>query len=118
MSCRHLFSAPCIGNRVKIMSHEKLAKLDPVIHSRTRLAILSILVSVKEASFNYLKERTGTSDGNLSVNLTKLEEVGYISIKKTFKGKKPLTTCKINKKGTKAFSEYVKALETYIGFKE
>jgi DNA-binding transcriptional ArsR family regulator len=100
------------------MPPEKLAQLDPVIHSRTRLAVLSILVSVKEASFNYLKETIGTTDGNLSVSLSKLEEAGYISIKKTFKGKKPLTTCKICEKGAKAFSEYIKALETYTGFKK
>jgi len=100
------------------MPPEKLAQLDPVIHSRTRLAVLSILVSVKEASFNYLKETTGTTDGNLSVSLSKLEEAGYISIKKAFKGKKPLTTCKISEKGRKAFSEYIKALETYTGFKK
>lgn len=99
------------------MPPEKLAQLDPIIHSRTRLAILSILVSVKEASFNYLKETIGTTDGNLSVSLSKLDEAGYIFIKKAFKGKKPLTTCKISKKGTKAFSEYIKALETYTGFK-
>jgi DNA-binding transcriptional ArsR family regulator len=100
------------------MPPEKLAQLDPVIHSRTRLAVLSILVSVKEASFNYLKETIGTTDGNLSVSLSKLEEAGYISIKKAFKGKKPLTTCRISEKGAKAFSEYIKALETYTGFKK
>ena len=100
------------------MPPEKLAPLDPVIHSRTRLAVLSILISVKEASFNYLKETIGTTDGNLSVSLSKLEEAGYISIKKAFKGKKPLTTCRINEKGTKAFSEYLKALKSYIEFKE
>jgi DNA-binding MarR family transcriptional regulator len=100
------------------MPPEKFAQLDPVIHSRTRLAVLSILVSVKEASFNYLKEMIGTTDGNLSASLSKLEEAGYISIKKAFKGKKPLTTCRISEKGTKAFSEYLKALESYIGFKE
>jgi len=100
------------------MPSEKLAQLDPVIHSRTRLAVLSILVSVKEASFNYLKETIGTTDGNLSVSLSKLEEVGYISIKKAFKGKRPLTTCKISERGRKTFSEYIKALETYTGFKK
>jgi DNA-binding transcriptional ArsR family regulator len=100
------------------MPPEKLAQLDPVIHSRTRLAVLSILVSVKEASFSYLKETIGTTDGNLSVSLSKLEEAGYISIKKAFKGKKPLTTCKISERGAKAFSEYIKVLETYTGFKK
>ena len=100
------------------MPPEKFAELDPVIHSRIRLAVLSILVSVKEASFNYLKETIGTTDGNLSASLSKLEEVGYISIKKSFRGKKPLTTCSISDKGRTAFSKYMKALGTYIGFKK
>lgn len=99
------------------MPPEKLAQLDPVIHSRIRLAILSILISVKEASFNYLKETVGTTDGNLSANLSKLEEAGYISIKKVFKKKKPLTTCYITEKGRKAFSKYLKVLESYVSLK-
>ncbi len=100
------------------MPPEKFAQLDPVIHSRIRLAVLSILVSVKEASFSYLKETIGTTDGNLSASLSRLEEAGYISIKKSFKGKKPLTTCSISEKGRTAFSDYLKALETYIGIKK
>lgn len=100
------------------MPPEKFAHLDPVIHSRIRLAVLSILVSVREASFNYLKETIGTTDGNLSASLSKLEETGYISIKKSFKGKKPLTTCSISEKGRTAFSKYMKALETYISFEK
>jgi DNA-binding HxlR family transcriptional regulator len=100
------------------MNPEKFAQLDPVIHSRIRLAVLSILISVKEASFSYLKEKIGTTDGNLSASLSKLEEVRYISIKKAFKGKKPLTTCSVTEKGRNAFSAYLKALETYIDFKK
>jgi len=100
------------------MNPEKFEQLDPVIHSRIRLAVLSILISVKEASFSYLKETIGTTDGNLSASLSKLEEARYISIKKAFKGKKPLTTCSIKEKGRNAFSAYLKALETYIGFKK
>lgn len=100
------------------MHPKKFDKLNPVIHSRVRLAVLSILVSVKEADFNYLKKTIGTTDGNLSANLSKLEEVGYISIKKTFRGKKPLTTCSISGKGREAFSEYLKALESYIHFEK
>ena len=100
------------------MPPEKFAQLDPVIHSRIRLAVLSILVSVKEASFSYLKETIGTTDGNLNASLSRLEEAGYISIKKSFKGKKPLTTCSISEKGRTAFSDYLKALETYIGIKK
>ena len=100
------------------MPPEKFAQLDPVIHSRIRLAVLSILISVKQASFSYLKETIETTDGNLSASLSKLEEAGYISIKKSFKGKKPLTTCSISEKGRTAFSNYLKALETYIGIKK
>lgn len=100
------------------MHPEKFEQLDPVIHSRIRLAVLSILISVKEASFNYLKETIGTTDGNLSASLSKLEETRYISIKKAFKGKKPLTTCSVTEKGRNAFSAYLKALETYIDFKK
>lgn len=100
------------------MNPEKFAQLDPVIHSRIRLAVLSILISVKEASFSYLKEKIGTTDGNLSASLSKLEKVRYISIKKAFKGKKPLTTCSVTEKGRNAFSAYLKALETYIDFKK
>ncbi|NPV82058.1 MAG: transcriptional regulator [Candidatus Aminicenantes bacterium] len=98
------------------MNPEKLSPLDPLIHSRIRLGILSILASVEEATFNYLKEALDTTDGNLSANLSKLEESGYISIKKTFSGKKPLTTCRITKKGLAAFQDYLKALEAYLKF--
>ncbi len=100
------------------MSPEKFSKLDPLIHSRIRLAVLSILISVKDADFVYLRKTIETTEGNLSVNLSKLEEAGYISIKKSFRGKRPLTTCFITQKGKKAFSEYVKALETYISSKK
>lgn len=100
------------------MPPEKFAELDPIIHSRIRLAVVSILISVKDADFNYLKKTIETTDGNLSANLTKLEEVGYISIKKSFRGKRPLTTCSITTRGKKAFLEYVKALETYISIKK
>ena len=100
------------------MPPEKFADLDPVIHSRVRLAVLSILISVKEAKFTFLKKAIGTTDGNLSINLSKLEEAGYIIVKKSFKGKKPVTTCSLSQKGKKAFSEYVKALESYIRIKK
>lgn len=88
--------------------------LDPLLHSQLRLAIISILVSVEEAEFAYLKEQTKASAGNISVQLEKLQEAGYIKIEKTFKGKYPLTKCTISKKGIKAFEEYVKALQQYI----
>ncbi len=98
------------------MNSNKLLPLDPVIHSRIRLGILSILASVEEATFNYLKETIGTTDGNLSANLMKLEEAGYVAIKKTFSGRKPKTTCRITKKGLTAFQNYLQNLESYLKF--
>lgn len=91
-----------------------LAELDPLLHSQLRLGIMSILMSVETAEFTFLKEKTNSTAGNLSVQLDKLSEAGYINIEKSFKGKKPLTTCKITKKGMKAFEEYVNVLKQYI----
>ncbi len=91
-----------------------LADLDPLLHAQLRLGIMSILMSVESAEFTFLKEKTNSTAGNLSVQLDKLSEAGYINIEKSFKGKKPLTTCKITKKGIKAFEEYVNALKQYI----
>jgi len=88
--------------------------LDPLLHSQLRLAVVSILLSVEKAEFTFLKEKTSSTAGNLSVQLDKLSEAGYITIDKTFKGKKPLTTCKITKKGIKAFEDYVQTLKQYI----
>jgi len=91
-----------------------LAELDPLLHSQLRLGIMSILMSAESAEFTFLKEKTNSTAGNLSVQLDKLSEAGYINIEKSFKGKKPLTTCKITRKGIKAFEEYVNALKHYI----
>jgi DNA-binding MarR family transcriptional regulator len=88
--------------------------LDPLLHSQLRLAIVSLLISVESAEFTFLKEKTASTAGNLSVQLDKLSEAGYISIEKSFKGKKPLTTCKITKQGIKAFENYVNVLKQYI----
>jgi DNA-binding MarR family transcriptional regulator len=92
-----------------------LKDLDPLLHSQLRLGVMSLLISVESAEFTYLKEKTNSTAGNLSVQLDKLSEAGYITIEKTFKGKKPLTTCKITKHGLKAFEEYVNTLKQYIG---
>lgn len=91
-----------------------LQELDPLLHSQLRLGIMSILLSVEAAEFTFLKEKTNATAGNISVQLDKLSEAGYIKIEKTFKGKKPLTTCKITKMGIKAFEAYVSALQQYI----
>ena len=92
-----------------------LSELDPLLHSQLRLAVMSLLIGATKAEFVYLKEKTNATAGNLSVQLDKLQEAGYIEIEKTFKGKKPVTTCKITKLGIKAFESYVKVLQTYIG---
>jgi len=96
------------------MTAEKFEPLDPLIHSQVRLAVMSILMSVKQAEFNFLKKATETTDGNLSTHLSKLEEAGYISVRKRFRGKKPLTICSLNEKGRAAFERYLKALEGYL----
>ncbi len=91
-----------------------LKKLDPLLHSELRLAIMSLLISVEKAEFTYLKEQTEATSGNLSVQITKLEDAGYIFVKKGFKGKIPQTTCNITKKGVEAFEKYVKDLKEYL----
>lgn len=88
--------------------------LDPLLHSELRLAVVSLLVGLSEAEFGDIKEKTGATAGNLSVQLQKLTDAGYITLKKSFKGKYPLTTCKITKKGQKAFDDYVEALKDYL----
>lgn len=88
--------------------------LDPLLHSQLRLAIISLLISVEEADFTFIKEKTAATAGNLSVQIDKLEKAGYISVTKTFKGKRPLTTCKIEREGVLAFEEYVNHLKSYI----
>ena len=89
-------------------------ELDPLLHSQLRLAVVSILVSVMEAEFTFLKEKTGSTAGNLSVQLEKLSKEGYISIEKTFRNKRPLTTCRITPKGIRQFESYVKSIQAYI----
>lgn len=89
-------------------------ELDPLLHSQLRLAVISLLISLETAEFTFLKDKTNSTAGNLSVQLDKLSEAGYISIEKSFRGKKPLTTCRITKKGIKAFEDYVNSLKDYI----
>ena len=89
-------------------------ELDPLLHSQLRLAVMSLLISLESAEFTFLKEKTNSTAGNLSVQLDKLSDAGYISVEKTFRGKKPVTTCRITRKGLKAFEEYVNNLKGYI----
>ena len=88
--------------------------LDPLLHSELRLAIMSLLISADDAEFPYIKEQTGATAGNLSVQIDKLSAAGYIEVEKTFKGKRPCTLCRITKKGQQAFEEYVDALKGYL----
>jgi DNA-binding transcriptional ArsR family regulator len=90
--------------------------LDQVLHSQVRLAIMSLLISVKSAEFSFLLENIPTTKGNLSFQLTKLKEVDYVEIKKSFKGNYPLTTCEVTQKGIDAYEIYVNTIEEY--FKE
>ena len=88
--------------------------LDPLLHSQLRLAVMSLLISVEEAEFTFLKDKTESTAGNLSVQLDKLEKAGYIKIEKSFRDKRPLTTCSITAIGLKAFEDYVENLKNYI----
>lgn len=86
-----------------------------MLHSELRLAIMSVLLSVESADFVFLREQTGATAGNLSVQIDKLQKAGYITVEKGFRGKIPRTTCAITDKGVAAFEEYVAALKSYIG---
>jgi DNA-binding transcriptional ArsR family regulator len=91
--------------------------LDPILHSQLRLAIISLLMREKESDFNLLKERTKASAGNLSVQINKLREAGYIDVIKKFKDNYPHTICRITASGSKAFDQYVKSLQSYVSLK-
>ena len=93
-----------------------MKELDPLLHSQLRLAVMSILMNVEEADFVYLREKTESTAGNLSVQLDKLTAAGYISVEKGFVGKKPRTVCRVTDLGRRAFAAYVAALRTYIGW--
>ena len=92
--------------------------LDPLLHSQLRLAIMSILISVKQAEFIFIREKTNSTAGNLSVQIQKLKEAGYIEVTKEFKDNYPNTSCRITAKGIKAFEEYVKTLQQYLQVKK
>jgi DNA-binding transcriptional ArsR family regulator len=89
-------------------------ELDPILHSQLRLAAISLLISVKEAEFTFIREKTNSTAGNLSVQLNKLKDAGYIDITKQFKDNYPQTLCKITPKGIEAFEQYVKDLQQYL----
>ena len=88
--------------------------LDPILHSQLRLAVVSLLIGVREAEFTFIKEKTNATAGNLSVQIQKLKDAGYIDVVKQFKDNYPQTICKITKEGIAAFDQYVKALQSYL----
>lgn len=93
-----------------------LKELNPIIHSQLRLSIMTLLLSVEEADFTWLREQTGASAGNISVQIDKLSEAGYIEVRKEFVGRKTHTSCRITERGRKAMEEYVSDLREYLKF--
>ena len=89
-------------------------ELDPILHAQLRLAVVSLLISVREAEFTFLREKTNSTAGNLSVQINKLKDAGYIEIIKQFHNNYPQTICRITPKGIEAFEMYVKALQSYM----
>jgi len=96
-------------------SNFNAAKLDEVIHGKLRLGIMAYLSSVSAASFTELKGKTDASDGNLSVHMRKLEEAGYVSVEKSFVGRRPRTTLKLTPAGRKAWIAYLDELRRLTG---
>jgi hypothetical protein len=93
-------------------------ELDPLLHNQLRLSIMSLLIGVEQAEFNFLLEKTGATRGNLSVQINKLKEGDYIDVKKSFRNNYPLTTCRVTPKGIDAFEKYVEALQEYLKVKK
>ena len=89
-------------------------ELDPILHSQLRLAVMSLLISVKEAEFTFIREKTNATAGNLSVQINKLKDAEYLEVTKQFKDNYPQTLCKITRKGIDAFEKYVLALQSYM----
>ena len=89
-------------------------KLDPLLHNELRLTVMSVLVNLEEADFVYLRESTGATAGNLSVQIDKLSTAGYIKVEKTFEGRKPRTICSVTPAGLSAFEDYFESLKSYL----
>jgi len=89
-------------------------ELDPILHNQLRLSIMSLLMNVESGEFSWLLEQTDSTRGNLSVQISKLKDAGYIKVKKSFRNNYPLTTCSMTKKGLDAFEKYVEAISSYL----
>jgi DNA-binding PadR family transcriptional regulator len=94
---------------------DELPELDPVVHGKLRLAVLSLLIGVEKADFTWLRDKTGSTDGNLGAQMLKLEDAGYASMQKRFAGRKPQTLYRITPAGRKALATYVAALKRLLG---
>ena len=96
----------------------RFKELDPVLHSQLRLAVISLLDGTEVAEFTYIREQTGATAGNLSIQITKLKEAGYIEVTKKFRNNYPQTLCRITPLGKQKFTEYVNALKDYLNPEE
>ncbi len=92
----------------------RLAEIDRTIHEPARLMVVALLAAVREADFQYLHQATGLTKGNLSVHLSRLEEAGYIEIEKTFRGKYPLTICRLTRRGREVLDQYRKVIKAAL----
>jgi len=93
----------------------ELPELDPVVHGKLRLAVLSLLVTADEADFTWLRDKTGSTDGNLGAQMLKLEEAGYVAMEKRFAGRKPQTVYRMTTAGRSALTSYIAALKHLLG---
>jgi DNA-binding transcriptional ArsR family regulator len=93
---------------------QRLAEIDRVIHEPGRLMIVALLAAVEEADFQYLRQTTGLTQGNLSAHLSKLDEAGYVAIEKTFRGKYPLTLCRLTERGKEVLDTYRKVIKAAL----
>lgn len=89
-------------------------ELDPLLHSQLRLAIISLLMGVERAEFTWIREQTGSTAGNLSIQIGKLKEAGYVEVLKGFSNNYPQTLVRITALGRRRFAEYVEAIQNYL----
>ncbi|HXJ97142.1 MAG TPA: transcriptional regulator [Terriglobia bacterium] len=92
-----------------------LPELNAVVHGKLRLALLALLATVEEAEFTWLRDKTGSTDGNLGAQLARLEAAGYVRVKKKFVQRKPKTLYRMTDAGREALTEYVRALKELLG---
>ena|SRR5689334_11202286 len=93
----------------------ELPELNPIIHGKLRLALLSLLAGVEQAEFTWLRSKTGSTDGNLGAQLLKLEEAGYVAVEKKFVMRKPQSVYRVTEEGREALAEYVQAIKVLLG---